>query len=178
MRRKDDDQEPAESPGRCEPGGIQVVRWPAEGAAKGKLSMLQRMGDTTTNSVISRNGQGNAFSLVVDSEDYELPRLCLCGNEGRLYLHHRHGGIQSLFGQNSVHYVYLLYKVLTFRIGRAKHFLIFYHKISVFSIVFKQNRHFRRAFFLFYAFCIFLNIFVYKIDKILTIHLTFSFIMI
>ena len=44
MRRKDDDPEPAESPERWKPGGIQVVRWPAEGAAKGKPSMLQRGG--------------------------------------------------------------------------------------------------------------------------------------
>ena len=44
MRRKDDDQEPAESPGWCDPGGTPFVRWPAEGAAKGKPSMLQRMG--------------------------------------------------------------------------------------------------------------------------------------
>ncbi len=44
MRRKDDDQEPAESPGWWDPGGIQFVRWPAEGAAKGKPSMLQRGG--------------------------------------------------------------------------------------------------------------------------------------
>ena len=44
MRRKDDGQERAESPGGWDPGGSQVVRWPAEGAAKGKPSMLQRMG--------------------------------------------------------------------------------------------------------------------------------------
>ena len=44
MRRKGDDQEPTESPGCWDPGGSQVVRWPAEGAAKGKPSMLQRVG--------------------------------------------------------------------------------------------------------------------------------------
>ena len=35
MRRKGDGQERAESPGCWDPGGSQVVRWPAEGAAKG-----------------------------------------------------------------------------------------------------------------------------------------------
>ena len=44
MRRKGDGQERAESPGCWDPGGSQVVRWPAEGAAKGKPSMLQRGG--------------------------------------------------------------------------------------------------------------------------------------
>ena len=61
MRRKDDDPEPAESPERWKPGGIQVVRWPAEGAAKGSTEYAATYGHTLVagDMLVSRRAHGH-----------------------------------------------------------------------------------------------------------------------
>ena len=81
MRRKDDEQEPAESPGWWNPDGTPFVRWPAEGAAKGKPSMLQREGTRQlpeicwylaecTGRLVKQGGIADKLLFVLDRSDF------------------------------------------------------------------------------------------------------------
>nr|DAY59144.1 MAG TPA: hypothetical protein [Caudoviricetes sp.] len=70
---------------------------------RGGAHDLENNGHSARFPIEIRHGQGNAFPFLVHSQDDELTRLRLTGDEGGLDLHPGDGGIEHLFFHDAVH---------------------------------------------------------------------------
>ena len=70
-------------------------------------TIWKMMRDRARLAIIARDGQRNAFAVLIDAKDNELPGFRLAGHERRLDIHHRDGGIQFALFDDFVHVVCL-----------------------------------------------------------------------
>ena len=69
----------------------------------GVADLLVDDGHRAAHGVCSRDGQRNALSVFVHTQDDELPRLRFFRDVGRLHLHERDRFMQRTLGYDSVH---------------------------------------------------------------------------